>query len=90
MAFTAYPNIPSLKSLSQPDRQELERWWSDFTRELDDRDSKSHLGPTSNNVWVLTSTSTTYSFDPVSASTTTTNVVLFTLLQELKQKGIIL
>lgn len=90
MAFTLYPPLPNLKSLTPEDRRELESWWADHTGLLEARDADTHFGPTSNNLWVLTSTSVEYRFDPLSASTTLTNVVLFTLLQELKQKGIIL
>lgn len=88
VAFT-YPELPKLKKLDPDDRKALQEWWSDFTAVLDKRDAQSFFGFTNNNLWTFVSVTPQYSFDPTGTSIDATNAVLYTLLNDLKTKGII-
>lgn len=89
MASFTYPELPKLKKLDPTDKKLLEEWWADTRAVLDKRDSQSFFGFTNNNLWTFVSVTPQYAFDPTGTSIDKTNTVLYTLLNDLKGKGII-
>jgi hypothetical protein len=69
--------------------ERLESWWGGVQQELDSEFSKSFQGAASKEAYMLSNVSINRSFTPTSATDTYTATALVTLLNDLREKGII-
>jgi hypothetical protein len=88
--FVRYPDLPDLPSLSRDDEASLVFWWTDVVRELEQRDSRTFFGAANVSVYTVVSSLQSRALTAsISATVTATADVLSTLINDLRQKGIL-